>query len=245
MSGEMSTSLGNGFTNVNVARFIASQAGGDLTIVVEGDDAVFACTKPIDESKFSSLGFKIKIIKVDSIYETSFCGLMMAKDLTAIKDPRKVILNFGWSHSMLMNGGTRVRKELLRAKGMSLLCELPSCPILGLLALRVLQMTEGHRERFTDAWAEANVRLMIELDRVGECYIAATKGPSIVARSDFELIFDVPLSLQMEIEEHFRKCVTPESLFDHPGIESLFHSSEFDDCRHYFANYVRPPGLDY
>lgn len=77
MSGDMWTSLCNGFSNyVNVA-FTMHEAGiRDYSVLCEGDDGIIACNVPnaITSEQFEDLGFKIKIVPHDSIFSTAFCG---------------------------------------------------------------------------------------------------------------------------------------------------------------------------
>lgn len=239
MSGEMSTSLGNGFTNLMVALFAAHKAGGSLTGVVEGDDGLFGCSCDLDETTFARLGFRIKIEVVHNIFEASFCGLMMSSDLTSFADPRKVILNFGWSHSPLSFGGFKLRCELLRAKALSLLCEHPQCPILGKLALQFVEATDGHKARFGTSWYERQNLGLVVLHRVDECRLKAAEGPSAKARLDFEALFNIPVSLQLQLEEEISR-MDIFSNFDSGHFADLFepHSDSAD----YWDRYVFEAG---
>ena len=64
MSGDMCTSLGNGFTNLMLARFIVHEKGGKLEGFVEGDDGLFCTDVELDSGDYAKLGFTIKIEEV-------------------------------------------------------------------------------------------------------------------------------------------------------------------------------------
>lgn len=242
MSGEMSTSLGNGFTNLMVALFAAHKSGGILTGVVEGDDGLFGCSVPLDTSIFSKLGFNIKIIEVDDVFKSSFCGLMMASDFTSFADPRKTILNFGWSHSPLSSGGKAIRLSLLRAKAMSLLCEHPQCPILCKLAIRALKETEGYQARFDPGWYSGEMKRLASLSRLDECRIMAELGPSQVARREFDELYSIPVSQQLSIE--FDILTLPfDSILTGSCVTDLFSGQR--DCADYFSRFVLEPGQEW
>jgi len=151
MSGDMCTSLGNGFTNLMLWLFIASEHKFSIEGFVEGDDGIFAasanapsCAELAEE--FKNLGFTIKIEEHPDPKEMSFCGIIAA-DGQNIRDPSDVLQSFGWSHSCIYSG-ERVQLQLLRAKALSLAYELPNCPILRAVADRALELTTGVEPRF-------------------------------------------------------------------------------------------------
>lgn len=79
MSGEMWTSLGNGFTNLMLMLFYAESMGINIDGYVEGDDGIFATDDdydacPINISNFmASYGFDLKIDHYNCIEECRFC----------------------------------------------------------------------------------------------------------------------------------------------------------------------------
>jgi hypothetical protein len=77
MSGEMNTSLGNGFTNLMLLLFLFSELGEEVSPVVEGDDSCTSYMNRAPTTKdFADLGFTIKIQTYDNFEEMSFCGII-------------------------------------------------------------------------------------------------------------------------------------------------------------------------
>lgn len=146
MSGDMCTSLGNGFTNLMIALFIAQEAGGHLDGFVEGDDGLFATDFEMTTQQFEALGFTVKIKKVSDPCRAHFCGMTMTDDGIILKDPRRVFQNFGWTHSCI-HAGNYVMDQLLRSKALSLAYELPNCPIVGVLSRVALELTHDLSRR--------------------------------------------------------------------------------------------------
>jgi hypothetical protein len=142
MSGDMCTSLGNGFTNLMLVLFIVEQKGGIVRGFVEGDDGLFATTVELSASDYSNLGFEVEIKEIPHPCQGHFCGMTMTSSLEVLKDPRRVFQQFGWTSSFI-GAGNQIMDELLRSKALSLCYELPQCPIVGVLARTALALTEG------------------------------------------------------------------------------------------------------
>jgi len=148
MSGEMCTSLGNGWFNLMVLRFLLESLGHtDVQIFVEGDDSIAAYTPtgtPIEDKHFRELGLEMKISEPDSISQASFCGIVFhPEDMINVTDPREVLASFGWVSSRYANSTDNRLKALLRAKSLSYLYQYPGCPIIQELALYGLRVTAG------------------------------------------------------------------------------------------------------
>lgn len=146
MSGEMCTSLGNGFTNLIILSYITSCRGGELVAVVEGDDSLFStrgCV--IDDQDFTDMGMIAKREKHRHIGLASFCGNVFHPDVQdIIADPiysmcRLPVLNQRYCES---NNNTKM--QLLRSKALSLAHQYPGCPILDTLSKRLLTLTSNH-----------------------------------------------------------------------------------------------------
>lgn len=243
MSGEMSTSLGNGFTNLMIWMFIADEKGLLFNGVVEGDDGLFAQLKGSGEvaaADFANCGFEVKLEKHLSVLTASFCGISMSEDLCALTDPRKVILNVGWSHSPQAGPSLRVRRELLRAKALSLLYEHPRCPILSRLAYRLIETTQNHSARFDSNWYEKTLAVET-VAYTGWAFEQYSMGVSQLARAQFEELYGITISEQIRLEAdlvNWRGEELPES------FASLFSSEEYDDCRAYFETLVTRYGVE-
>jgi len=199
MSGEMCTSLGNGWTNLMLARFTAHKCGCTLKGVVEGDDALLKYSGPVTTRYIEELGFVIKYAEVDSIEKASFCGILQSRDGITLLDPFKKLIGFGWSHSRLIRGRSTTLLGLLRAKAMSLAYEAPRCPIIFALAKRCLTFTAGVLPRFEpNYW---NSRLIDEINNSVESVTRdLIRGPSHIAREDFAEMFGVSIEVQRGVE---------------------------------------------
>lgn len=156
MSGEMNTSLGNGFSNLMMMLYVCYKRGYNIDEVpgyVEGDDGIFRFTDPNNvptTEDFAELGFTIKIEIHQQLSTASFCGIIFApEDLNNITDPISSLLSFGWSTRRYCRSKSKKLKELLRAKSYSMLYSYPGCPILRSLAEYGLRMTTGHRVLFS------------------------------------------------------------------------------------------------
>lgn len=132
MSGDMCTSLGNGWSNLMLFKFLLSLKDGRGGGLVEGDDGLFWSDVPITKEDYQALGFTIKIENVPDPMKASFCGIMYGDN--PLKDPRRVFQTFGWTHHDL-HAGDKIMRELSLAKAISLRAEVPNCPIVGQLSL--------------------------------------------------------------------------------------------------------------
>lgn len=144
MSGEMCTSLGNGFTNLMAMLFVCQKKGSTVIKgVVEGDDGLFAVNGPIPTSEdFARLGLVIKMEVHESLSTASFCGLIFdEEDLVNIADPFKILAGFGWGPRQLTRVKTPRLLALLRCKALSLIHQYPGAPVIQALALYGLRAT--------------------------------------------------------------------------------------------------------
>lgn len=234
MSGEMCTSLGNGFSNLMLMKFAVHVKGGEVVGVVEGDDGLFHSTVPVTSQDFLDLGFLIKILEHRDLLRSSFCGLVMSSDGATMTDPWKTLLNFGWTHSRMMNGGRRVLMELLRAKALSLAYEHPQCPILSVLAKTVLRHTTGWNARFEENWYESQLnREIVRFSAQTEERLA--QGPSLATRMEFHDHYGISVATQLAVEEEISGW--RGGPLDGPHVRGLFADEKYECLRHYFETY--------
>lgn len=150
MSGEMTTSLGNGFANYCLMRFCCHEQGiTPIAGVVEGDDALFSFIGKIPTSEaFRRMGCLIKLDYYYDISEAGFCGNIFDPDvLDIITDPFKQLGNFGWTDRKYINSSKKKKMALLRVKALSMLYQYPGCPIIAPFAKRVLFLTRSYDVR--------------------------------------------------------------------------------------------------
>jgi len=190
MSGDMCTSLGNGFTNMMLALFIAKEKHGHLEGVVEGDDGLFSSSVELTKEDYAELGFSIKIESISDPCRASFCGMIFADSGEIIRDPVRFLSTFGWTTSFI-TAGSCIMDQLLRAKALSAVYETPQCPIVGALARFALSRTRGVVPRFIH-------------DGYHVCHDEVALpdfAPSDDTRELFSQLYSVPIPLQKEIEK--------------------------------------------
>lgn len=220
MSGDMWTSLSNGFSNLMIARYQAYKMKANMTALIEGDDALIATSKPLDVELYSKLGF---IIKIDQVYDpckASFCGLVFSESGEIIRDPRRFMSTYSWTHSCI-NAGQRIMDELLLAKTLSGLHETPQCPIIGQMLRTAYDMTHHLNPRFIrDGYHDS-----VEAKGV----VVEAFQPSMDTRSLFAEMYGISISSQLEIEASVRSGSLS-------GVERLIPSS--DAMADYSAKYL-------
>lgn len=163
MSGDMCTSLGNGFTNLMSALFAAHEEGlGDLFGVFEGDDGLMRFSNGVPSGEhYTKLGFNIKMEVVDDISQASFCGLVFdERSGVNCVDPSDVLSLVGWTNNKYFGANSKVHMALLRSKALSLAYQYPHAPVVCRLAAYLLRATRSY-----DVRRVANTRNMSMWDR--------------------------------------------------------------------------------
>lgn len=132
MSGDMCTSLGNGFTNLMVFSFLMHKfrPGQPWDGVVEGDDGLFSHGgERLTTDLYARCGWTMKNMEyVDDIGAASFCGMIFGRDGQMLRDPFKFMQNFAWTDRVGVSDKTAL--ELLLAKSLSSIYETPQCPVI-------------------------------------------------------------------------------------------------------------------
>lgn len=146
MSGEMCTSLGNGFSNLMFMLFLCDKIGAKCDGFVEGDDGIFSVFGPLPTSSmFSELGLVIKLEVHEDLSSAGFCGIIFDPvDRINITDPREVLATFGWASAKYCRSSRNMRLTLLRAKALSYAHQYPGCPIISALAQYGLRMSRSY-----------------------------------------------------------------------------------------------------
>jgi hypothetical protein len=146
MSGEMNTSLGNGFTTQMLVKFIAFIRSAIIRLRAEGDDNL---TRWSDErciptkEDWWELGWNMKVERPACVAEASFCGNVFDPDeQLVIVNPREVLLNFGWVKKQYVNASDSILMGLMRCKALSMYHQYNGCPLLGHFGLHVIRMTD-------------------------------------------------------------------------------------------------------
>jgi hypothetical protein len=159
MSGEMCTSLGNGFSNLMFNLFVAHKSGCEIVGVVEGDDGLFRVDGVIDEKLFEQLGLIIKLERHTDLATASFCGQIFDPDnFVVITDPMKVLASVGWIDGKYVRSRRGKQLGMLRAKAWSFGYQYPQCPVISAMARALLRLTRSADHRIalrneTDWWS--------------------------------------------------------------------------------------------
>lgn len=206
MSGDMWTSLANGFTNKMLVEYVASCTAQRLhrpvtvKYLVEGDDGLIAPSSPLDFEIVSKLGFILKCEKVTHVNECSFCSMIIGPNGKLYPQALRVLnkINYTFDDYIVRNVGSKSKKyktrcrELMRACALSLLATSPGVPVLQPLALRCLELAGkvGAHARDFDWWER-------------EFFDFSDVQPAPITDADrkfFAEHFNISISQQAEIE---------------------------------------------
>jgi len=244
MSGEMNTSLGNGFSNLMFMGYVCELLGLEVNGVVEGDDGLFqfSGTHPIT-ADFSKYGFSIKLDTYTKISDASFCGNLFDEDsLQIVTDPLDVICSIGWTTHRYRHSNLNTHKTLLRAKALSMAHQYPGCPIVGKLAQYCLRVTRGRtnrdmihsieRNRSYNMWERDSIKEAINFRTTDEdLYVDPTIGTRLLC----EKLYGITVQTQLLVEKYLDSLVTMQHL-DFPLLLDLMPLS----WKTYFEEFVVP-----
>jgi hypothetical protein len=235
MTGEMCTSLGNGFSNLMMILFVTAESGFETRGFVEGDDSIFTGPRNarLKDELFKELGFTIKLEKLDDIHTASFCGNVFCPgDYLNVTNPIEILLSFGWTTNRYARSKNSKHLKLLRSKALSLLYEYRGAPIIKNLALYALRMTEGYRAcpgQMNEYQREQLELQMKDLKTRGLPIIDIPNGTRLLV----EDLYKIPIEIQFALEEMFDGLTEIQEL-DLTLIEHLFHPEQVD----YYQRYV-------
>lgn len=225
MSGDMCTSLGNGFSNLMLALYINEVNGGTIDSIegyVEGDDGIFAMERPLCKDDYAKLGFDIKITEIGDpctgTVDSSFCGLIFSDSGEILRNPYKFLQGFGWTSSFI-DANPTIMDQLLRAKALSAIYETPQCPIIGELARLGLKFTRGVIPRFVNDGYHS-----VPSDEMA----IPPFSPSSDTRQLFQEVYGVGLQQQLHIEELIRSNRLDQIQYVlQPNADVLQYSSNY------------------
>jgi hypothetical protein len=212
MSGEMCTSLGNGFSNLMFMLFLAEEVGcTNVDGFVEGDDGIFIMQgTPPSTELFAQLGLIIKMESHTALEHASFCGLVFdIEDQINVTNPLEVIATLGWTSMQYCNSSSRTKQQLLRCKALSFAHQYPGCPIISEMAFYILRCTSKVRVGdFIAKWRNTYEREQL-LAAYRELPYNFNKiphiEPGIRTRFLVEHLYGVSVEHQLYIEEWFKK----------------------------------------
>lgn len=204
MSGEMWTSMCNGFMNKMLVEFMAKKAKADVNYLVEGDDGFIATNKELDVSIVEKLGFKLKFDTTTNPRNISFCSLRVCED-KLVPDIKRTLAHYGSTcdHKAVpvfkskSKRALRRQKEYIRSKALSLLTVARGMPILQAVAVQQLSLTKNVslNIRYVDWWEKTFFDL-----RKLQPEPVTMKIRRYVAKR-----FHIPVAKQIQIEQHIMR----------------------------------------
>lgn len=242
MSGEMSTSLGNGFSNLMTMLFIAHEHGcTNIRGVVEGDDGLFSFDGPAPSHEdFAKLGYTIKLEHHQFIGDCSFCGLVFDEiERTVVTDPLKVIANFGWTTRQYLFASDKKLMLLLRCKAMSLLAQYPGAPIIQEVAVYALRMTRNLRD--VDVKRVLKHMRMSHYERERFSFSTSTKPVGKLTRDLVARRFGITHHMQQRAENYFRNKNDLEPI-ELPELMSLICQDQINYYNEYVVSHPHVEG---
>jgi len=238
MSGEMCTSLGNGFTNLMLIKYIFSHQNIDIDCLVEGDDGLISLPpgiNPPSVSLLGELGLKLKMELVPTLETASFCGNVFdLKDMLIVTDPIVELASFGWTTGRYAKSSQKRLLELLRSKSLSLMYQYKGNPILASLAKYGLRMTEGIRARphlMNEYEREEFQRMMDDMRMKGLPDIPVPLNTRLLV----EKLYKVPIHVQLDIERYLDSLHTLTPL-EIPHIDRFINRVWSHYYEHYAVN---------
>lgn len=211
MSGEMCTSLGNGFSNLMLMLFMCSEVGTRNVVgCVEGDDGLFRGDGPFPTSQdFERLGLLIKLEVHEQINTASFCGMIFdTDDYIIVTDVMAQLARFGWTSGRYGYASDRILRRLLRSKALSMAYSYPGCPVLHSLAKYGLRVTSDQKDaklsRYSqDWWSRERDKL-----QSGDLELILSKVPTPGARLLVEKKYGLSMEDQLRIENYLDSLTT-------------------------------------
>lgn len=230
MSGEMNTSLGNGFTTYTLTKFLAFVKRVIARLRAEGDDNAsiwqFIETIPTDQ-EYNELGWIMKIERPKKINEASFCGQVFdVDDLVVVTNIVEALVKFGWTNKRYVNASENVRLQLLKSKALSLAHQYNGCPILGPLGRHIVKLTSNVRIRESiinnvELYKREQLRNYIKLPLPEE------KKIGDATRQLVEKLYGITVEEQISFEEQI-PTITLWSCVEYPFVHPRIYDEHFD-----------------
>lgn len=201
MSGEMNTSLGNGFSNLMFLLYACHKYKLNYSgPIIEGDDALIGLDKPIPEEYYKNMALNVKLEFVDDISEGSFCGLVYDPvELVNIREPLETLCTTPWVPRKYASCSLRTYYSLLKSKALSLMFEYPGCPIVYNYGKKLFELCSQYEIKFDNS----SFYKMQEQNLIYEKYLqnkVPFKETGLRTRLLMEKVFKIPVSAQYRIE---------------------------------------------
>lgn len=239
-SGTRFTAFLNWLINKYGIKFVAKMSKCTVDFIAEGDDAVIAELRgKLDPKWYQCLCQDVKFERSNRLGDVSFVGNLYSESLDMLKDPWKVLVNFGWSTSQYTASNATTLKTLARVKAHSLIAELPACPILTATAETVLRLTEEVESRVSSTVSKMRLNEH-QRDKLQQLMASATNAHpiSLETRLVFEDLFGIPVALQESVERDLSAKQTYGPLHEVLPIFDFMPDDRYLDAVHSYGNYV-------
>lgn len=145
LSGELWTSLCNGYSNLMNMLYLCETKGIDCQGFIEGDDGLFGMSSPsLTKEDFGNLGFSIKMEYVHQVQDTTFCGNTFSDtSLKLLVNPENIGRLFWTCTAKYLKAKSSVLASLFKSKAASLYVTGRFTPIAGHLAYKLLTRSEN------------------------------------------------------------------------------------------------------
>lgn len=205
-SGDVTTSLGNGFTNLMLMLFCASRVKCEAWGFVEGDDGLFVLTPSCGVlpsiAQFRALGMDLKLETCADLSEASFCGqVYVPGEMRVVTDPLWFLAKSAWYlGSDCTQVSDRVALQLLRARAMSGLAQYAGCPVVHAWCLRALSDSIGVTPRYNLRGTTPYAALDLG-DISGKIQRLAAEPVTPAARLLVEKVYGLSVTAQLKAED--------------------------------------------
>jgi hypothetical protein len=236
MSGEMNTSLGNGWTNLILFLFFMYKKYGiycEIKCAIEGDDKINPkIFEGVTVEDYAKLGFTCEKQTVKGIGMASFCGMIFdPEEKINIRDPIEYLIEFFWMRRQYNGASIETHLKLFRTKALSTLYQYPGCPVIHALAKKMVKITENYKMDMNLFKDEFDRERFLNNKKYYEKHPELfTKEPSYNTRLLMYAKFKISPEDQIYLEKYIDKNLNLDGNFD------------FDDV---FYNYVPQVAKDF
>jgi len=213
--------------------FIHGMDPDKIPIVVEGDDALCCIFGTVPQSFFDEFGVDLKIEKQDNVEHASFCGLVFdSTDRAIVTDIFDTVATFGWTTANYACSSKTTILSILRCKALSLAYQYKGCPILSVLARKMLYLTAHvdtarilENRRFIDSYYFDILQQAIEYVKTN----GLDQPIGLNTRNLVEKLYGITIGDQLSIESEIEKITDP-TLPLHLPVLLKYAPKDYLDC---------------
>jgi len=242
MSGEMNTSLGNGFVNWILSKYLAYRNGclESHRGIYEGDDSAVVSPYVPTPTDYQNLGFKVEMSVEPTLSTASFCGLIFDdSDLRNITNPLVELISFGWTNMRYVGARRGTKLALLKCKSLSMMYQYAGCPILSSLGKMGYRISKhADIRRVADGlslWEKEQLADVISDSRKVQEVSSIPVG--IRTRLLMEKMYGIRVEDQILVENYLDKMTKLEPIRI-PQLHKYLHKDWIDYWQNYVVEYA-------